>query len=368
MTTGFFWDEKCFWHAGGAYALTLPLGEFVQPLAAGGLPENPETKRRLKNLMSVSGIDRDLAMQSAPPATWGDLARVHPETFLKKFKETSDAGGGELGLRTPFLKGGFEIAALSAGLAKEALAQVLDGTLDNAYSLSRPPGHHCLPDWPNGFCLLNNIAIAIEAAIASGAAARFAVVDWDVHHGNGTEAIFYDRDDVLTISIHEEHNYPLDTGDIADRGVGQGAGFNMNVPLPPGAGHATYLEVIDRIVTPALLDYAPDVIIVACGFDAGTFDPLAHMLCTADTYRQMTARMMEVADQTCDGKLVLVHEGGYSEAYVPFCGHAVLEQLSGSANTAPDPMADTVAQRQPNARQRAFFSDLITDMAETLLG
>ena len=99
MTTGFFWDEKCFWHAGGAYALTLPLGEFVQPLAAGGLPENPETKRRLKNLMSVSGIDRDLAMQSAPPATWGDLARVHPETFLKKFKETSDAGGGELGAR-----------------------------------------------------------------------------------------------------------------------------------------------------------------------------------------------------------------------------------------------------------------------------
>ncbi|MEZ5716492.1 MAG: class II histone deacetylase, partial [Paracoccaceae bacterium] len=140
MATGFFWDEKCFWHGGGAYALTLPLGGFVQPLAAGGLPENPETKRRLKNLMAVSGIEADLAMQSAAPATWSDMARIHPESFLTKFKETSDAGGGELGLRTPFLQGGFEIAALSAGLAKEALAQVLDGTLDNAYSLSRPPG------------------------------------------------------------------------------------------------------------------------------------------------------------------------------------------------------------------------------------
>jgi acetoin utilization deacetylase AcuC-like enzyme len=368
MTTGFFWDEKCFWHGGGAYALTLPLGGFVQPLAAGGLPENPETKRRLKNLMDVSGLSGDLAMQSAPPATWEDLARVHPEDFLTRFKETSDTGGGELGLRTPFLKGGFEIAALSAGLAKSALAQVLSGEIANAYALSRPPGHHCLPDWPNGFCLLNNIAIAIEAAIATGQAKRFAVVDWDVHHGNGTEAIFYDRDDVLTISIHEEHNYPLDTGDITDRGKGAGLGHNMNIPLPPGAGHATYLEVIDRLVTPALTAYKPDVIIIACGLDAGIFDPLAHMLCTAETYREMTARMMQAADQLCGGKLLLVHEGGYSEAYVPFCGHAILEQLSGSPHAAPDPMADTVAIRQPNARQQAFFSDLITEMAETFSG
>ncbi len=367
MATGFFWDEKCFWHAGGAYALTLPLGDYVQPLAAGGLPENPETKRRLKNLMEVSGIVADLEMQSAKPATWSDLARVHPESFLTKFKETSDAGGGELGLRTPFLKGGFEIAALSAGLAKEALAQVLDGTLDNAYALSRPPGHHCLPDWPNGFCLLNNIAIAIEAAIAANQATRFAVVDWDVHHGNGTEAIFYDRDDVLTISIHQEHNYPLDTGDAGDRGTGRGTGHNLNIPLPPGCGHTTYLDVIDRIVTPALRDFGPDVIIVACGFDASAFDPLAHMLCTADTYRQMTARMMEAAAQLCDGHLVLVHEGGYSEAYVPFCGHAILEQLSGSPHKAPDPMAETVATRQPNARQRAFYSALIDEMADRLL-
>jgi acetoin utilization deacetylase AcuC-like enzyme len=367
MTTGFFWDEKCFWHGGGAYALTLPLGGLVQPLASGGLPENPETKRRLKNLMEVTGIINDLSVQSAAPASWADLTRVHPDAFLHKFKETSDAGGGELGLRTPFLKGGYEIAALSAGLAKEALSQVLSGRLDNAYALSRPPGHHCLPDWPNGFCLLANIAIAIESAIAAGQATRFAVVDWDVHHGNGTEAIFYDRDDVLTISVHEEYNYPLDTGDITDRGIGAGEGCNMNIPLPPGAGHATYLEVMERLVVPALHRFQPDVIIIACGFDAGTFDPLAHMLCTAETYRNMTAQMMQAADALCDGKLVMVHEGGYSEAYVPFCGHAVLEQLSGSSRAAPDPMAETVAKRQPNARQQAFFSEVIDDMVQELL-
>lgn len=367
MATGFFWDEKCFWHGGGNYALTLPLGDFVQPLAAGGLPENPETKRRLKNLMEVSGLISELAVQSAEPAAWHDLTRVHPESFLQKFKETSDAGGGEIGLRTPFLKGGFEIAALSAGLAKEALSQVLDGRLDNAYALSRPPGHHCLPDWPNGFCLLANIAIAIEAAIAAGQATRFAVVDWDVHHGNGTEAIFYDRDDVLTISIHQEHNYPLDSGDITERGTGAGDGYNMNVPLPPGAGYTTYIDVIERIVQPALAEFRPDVIIVACGFDASAFDPLARMLATADTFRAMTAQMMQSAKHLCEGKLLLVHEGGYSEAYVPFCGHAVLEELADATAHVPDPMAATLIKRQPSARMQAFLDDLVTDMADQLL-
>jgi acetoin utilization deacetylase AcuC-like enzyme len=108
--------------------------------------------------------------------------------------------------------------------------------VENAYALSRPPGHHCLPDFPNGFCLLNNIAIAVEAAMAEGLSQRVAVIDWDVHHGNGTEAIFYDRDDVLTISIHQERNYPQDSGDFEDRGSDAGEGYNLNIPLPPGAG------------------------------------------------------------------------------------------------------------------------------------
>lgn len=361
--TGFYWDERCFWHAGGNYALTLPLGGLVQPLAAGGLPESPETKRRLRNLMEVTGITADLVMTSAPPASRADLERIHPASYLDEFKSMSDAGGGELGLRTPFAKDGYEIAALSAGLAKQALLDVMEGTVTNAYALSRPPGHHCLPDWPNGFCLMANIAIAIEAAQAAGHARRVAVIDWDVHHGNGTEHIYYDRDDVLTISIHQEKNYPLDTGDVADRGRGKGDGFNMNIPLPPGVGHVGYLEVMDRIVLPALDRFAPDVIIVACGFDAGIFDPIARMLCTAETFGEMTTRVMEAAERLCDGRLLLVHEGGYSEAYVPFCGHRVLEELSGSSHKAPDPMAPTVAARQPNARFDAFISGLIGEMA-----
>lgn len=367
MTTAFFWDERCFWHGGGNYALTLPVGGFVQPLPA-GLPENPETKRRLKNLAEVSGLWHEMRTGSAAPASEEELRRVHPARYLADFKAASDAGGGELGLRTPFGPGGYEIAALSAGLATSALAQVMAGRLDNAYALSRPPGHHCLPDWPNGFCLLANIAIAVQAARAEGRAARIAVVDWDVHHGNGTEAIFLDDPDVLTVSLHQEWNYPLDTGAADVRGEGTAFGTNINIPLPPGLGHRGYLAAFDRIVMPALHRFRPDAIVVACGYDASAFDPLGRMLATTETFRQMTARVKQAAADLCDGRLVLVHEGGYSEVHVPFCGHAVLEDLTGSTIRVADPMARTLERRQPNARFDAFADAWIDDLARFFAG
>jgi acetoin utilization deacetylase AcuC-like enzyme len=196
---------------------------------------------------------------------------------------------------------------------------------------------------------------------------RIAVVDWDVHHGNGTEAVFYDRDDVLTISLHQERNYPMDTGDCEDRGAGAGFGANINIPLPPGSGHSNYIEVIERLVIPALQAYGPDAIIVACGYDAAAVDPLSRTLATAETFRQMTQLMMEAAHDLCEGRLTLVHEGGYSEVYVPFCGHGVLQELSRSAVCAPDPMAQTLAQRQPSARFDNFVSTLIDEMENLFL-
>lgn len=362
MTTAFYSDERCFWHGGGNYAFTLPVSGLVQPLAA-GLPENPETKRRLLNLITVTGLSDHLSLRKAEPATWEEMARVHPEPYLTAFKAMSDAGGGELGLRAPFGKGGFEIAALSAGLARAALADVLTGAARNAYALSRPPGHHCLPDWPNGFCLLNNIGIAIRAMQAEGLVRRVAVVDWDVHHGNGTEAVFWEDADVLTISLHQDRNYPLDTGGVEARGTGPGFGANLNLPLPPGTGHTGYLEAMQRIVLPALHRFRPEVIVVACGYDAAAVDPLGRMLATAETFRALTQAVMTAASELCADRLVLVHEGGYSEVYVPFCGHAVLEELSGSTVTAPDPLAETLRQRQPDARFDAFVSGWIEDLA-----
>jgi acetoin utilization deacetylase AcuC-like enzyme len=364
MTTGFFWDESCFWHGGGNFAGMLPVGGLVQP--GGGLPESPETKRRLKNLIEVSGLAKELAMSGADPASREDLLRVHPASYLDAFKALSDDQGGDLGLRTPFGPGGFEIAAMSAGLAKAALLSVLKGQLSNAYALSRPPGHHCLPDWPNGFCLLSNIGIAIRAAQAEGLATRVAVLDWDVHHGNGTEAVFYEDPDVLTLSLHQERNYPLDTGDPEDRGKGEGLGANINVPLPPGTGHKGYLTAIERIALPAMRAHRPDVIVVACGFDAGANDPLGRMLATAETFRAMTAQVMDLAREVCEGRVVMVHEGGYSETYVPFCGHAVLEEMSGSAIRATDPLAATLAARQPGHGFDAFVDDWLEDVVSRM--
>ena len=366
MATGFFFDERTLWHAGGNYAFTLPIGGLVQPMATGGLPESPETKRRLKNLMDVTGLTRELDLRSAPEATREALLRVHPASYLDRFKEMSDNGGGEIGPRVPFSQGGYEIAALSAGLTMAAVEAVATGDLENAYALSRPPGHHCLPEFPNGFCLMANIAIAIEHARARGLVNRVVVLDWDVHHGNGTEGIFYDRDDVFSISIHQEGNYPLDTGAFADRGAGAGLGFNLNLPMPAGTGHTAYLHLMDRIVLPRLEAYKPEMIIVACGFDASVIDPLARMLATADTFRQLTLRIKDCARRICGGKLVLAHEGGYSEAYVPFCGHATLEALSGSQTVAPDPFARAFDIRQPSPRFDAFLRATIDEMAAEL--
>jgi acetoin utilization deacetylase AcuC-like enzyme len=362
--TAFYWDEYCFWHSGGNYASVAPVGGLVQPLAAGGLPESPETKRRLKSLMDVTGLIADLDCPLVAPANEEDLRRIHPVDYLDAFKALCATGGGEFSQGTPFGPDSFNIAALSAGLVKGAMFEVLNGALRNAYALSRPPGHHCLPSEPMGFCLLANIAIAIEAAIAEKKAQRFAVVDWDVHHGNGTEAIFIERDDVLTISLHQENNYPRDTGMVQTQGFGAGEGFNINIPLMPGGGHDSYLYAFERIVTPALRRFSPDAIIVACGFDASGLDPLSRMLASAATYRILTERTMALAGDLCGGRLVLAHEGGYSEVYVPFCGHAVIQTLAGSSIDAPDPFDTRLKAHQPNARFQALQRELIDEFAD----
>ncbi|WP_034492969.1 class II histone deacetylase [Afifella pfennigii] len=364
--TAFLLDESCFWHGGGNYAFLAPVGGLVQPIQ-GGLPESPESKRRLKNLLERTGLLAELVTRSAAPAHEEMLRRVHDGAYLKEFKRLSDAGGGELGERTPFGPGGYEIAALSAGLAVEALRMVLAAEAHNAYALCRPPGHHCLPAHPMGFCLMANIAIAVETALAERRAERIAIVDWDVHHGNGTEAIFWERGDVLTISLHQENNYPRPSGGVEARGAGAGEDYNINVPLLPGGGHDAYLYAFERIVQPALARFRPDAIVVAAGFDASGVDPLGRMLAFGATFKEMTRMLMQSARELCGGRLAFAHEGGYSELHVPFCAHQVLEELSHSTIHAPDPLESRIGGQQPTRRQIAFQRGLINEMAEFFL-
>jgi acetoin utilization deacetylase AcuC-like enzyme len=366
VATGFYFDEHCLWHTTGEHMLILPPGGFVQPPSGAGHAEGPETKRRLKNLVEVSGLGRHLDWRGAAPVTRDQMLRIHTPAYLDLFQSLSDAGGGNAGHYSPFGHGSFEIAAKSAGLVQEAVRDVFEGRLDNAYVLSRPPGHHCLADGSMGFCLLANIPIALESLRAAHGPLRIAVVDWDVHHGNGTEALYYDRADTLTISLHQERCFPADTGAAEDRGRGAGLGANLNVPLVPGGGHQAYLDAFDLLVAPALRAFQPQMIVVASGLDANSFDPLARMQAHSETFRAMATRILALARDLCGGRLVAAHEGGYSEAYVPFCGLAVLEAFSGQRTKVYDPFLDELVVQQPVADVVAFQRQRLERQAQSL--
>jgi acetoin utilization deacetylase AcuC-like enzyme len=346
MPTAFFFDERCLWHSTGEHVIIAPVGGYVQPPSGTGHAENPETKRRLKNLVEVSGLGDRLNWRKAAPVSRADMERIHTPEYLNDFKALSNDRGSDKNF-TPFRHGSFEIAALSAGLVKRAVSDVWHRHVENAYVVSRPPGHHCLPDAAMGFCFLANIPLALEALRAEVGPVRAAVVDWDVHHGNGTEACFYDRDDTLTISLHQENCFPPDTGHAADRGRGKGAGFNLNIPLLPGGGHQAYMDAFDLLVTPALRAFRPEIIVVASGLDASAFDPLARMLAHSETFRVMAGKIKALAEELCDGRLLAAHEGGYSDGYVPFCGLAVIETFAGHRTPVEDPFLTVLAGQQP---------------------
>ena len=362
--TGFFHDEHCLWHSTqGLFSLVLPVGSWVQPPASAGLAESPESKRRAVSLLQVSGLSNKIEMTSAPEATESNLAKVHSKKYLASFKELSDNGGGELGVFAPFGPGSYEIAKKSAGLAIQAIDSVMSGKLKNAYSMSRPPGHHCLPDTPMGFCLLANIAIAIEVAREKHSLERVVVLDWDVHHGNGTQEIFYDRSDVLTISIHQEGSFPPGYAGHDDLGKGNGYGFNINIPLLPGGGHQAYLRAMERIVLPAINRHKPDLIVVASGYDAGGFDPLGRMILHSESYRALTELAKKAAYDHCDDRLVVVHEGCYSEAHVPFCTLSVMESLAEERTAVVDPSLEIMQSWQPNSRFNGLQNELLEEIA-----
>ena len=329
MATGYVWHELYGWHDTGSNAGLLPGDSSLnQPYFHF---ESPESKQRFASLVEVSGLAQHLVRLEPRPVTDEDILRCHTREYLDRLiRESEQPRGGDAGDGTsPFGHRGLDIARLAAGGTVAALAAVLNGDVTNAYALVRPPGHHARPETGMGFCMLGNASIAVAKARAEQPGLRVVVVDWDVHHGNGTQAIFWEDPDVLAISLHQDGLFPADSGHITERGDGPGAGFTINVPLPAGTGNGGYLHVLTEVVVPAVKRHGPDVIVIPSGFDASCFDPLGRMAVTADGYRAMTRIMMDLADEVCEGRLVLTHEGGYSPVYVPLCGVSVLSELSG---------------------------------------
>ena len=327
MATGYVYHEIFGWHDTGTFVGDMPSdpGAGLQPFLN---YENAETKRRIHELIVVSGLIEDLVRIAPRPATEAELSLVHTKEHIERIKrESATRLGGDGGdLTTPFARGGYEIAALAAGGAIELFNAVLDGRVNNGYALIRPPGHHAISERGMGYCIFSNLAVAVAAArSARGGKLRVVTVDWDVHHGNGTESIFLDDSETLTISLHQDRLYPHDTGDLDVVGVGT----NINIPLPPGTGLGGYYHAFDEVVIPAIRRFQPDIIAVASGFDSAYLDPLGRMMITAEGYRQLTAKLMKIADEVCGGKLMMTHEGGYNAVYAPFCGLFVLQELSG---------------------------------------
>ena len=335
MATGLVWHELYMWHDTGTAAWVMPPGLTVEPFRH---IESPEGKRRLRNLVEVSGLLDHLVQLKPRPATEAEVLRLHTYEYLERIKQMSAERGGDAGEVTPFGPGSYEIALLAAGGCMAAVDAVLDGKVDNAYALVRPPGHHAERDLGRGFCIFGNTALAALHARQARGLSRVAIVDWDVHHGNGTEHAFYEDPSVLTISIHQDNNFPAHSGAITDVGSGAGEGTNINVPLPAGSGVGAYVATFERVVAPALRAFRPELVLVASGLDASAMDPLASMMMTSEGYRTLTRIMLAVADEVCGGRLVACHEGGYSPAYVPYCGLAIIEEMAGVRTGLEDPL------------------------------
>lgn len=338
MTTGYVWQSIYGWHDTGSAA-----GLFGAAPLSGIQPgqhfEHPDTKRRVHELVESSGLLADLVRLDPVPVEPEQVLRVHDESYVEWLSVASAAGGGALGGQgsSPFGRDSFEIALLAAGGTMAAALAVLRGVVDNAYALVRPPGHHATRTHGMGFCLLNNLAITAAELLQAEEVDRIAVVDFDVHHGNGTQAIFYDDPRVLTISVHQDNNYPANSGNLAENGEGEGKGTALNIPLPPGSGNGAYQAAFSRVVLAALEQHEPDIIMVAAGYDAGGGDPLGRQMVSSSTYRWMARMLVDAAWELCDGRLVVSHEGGYDPNTVPFHTLAVLESLSGVRTDVVDP-------------------------------
>jgi len=282
---------------------------FVQHRAPSGHPERPARAEAIRDALVAAGI-ASRGTQVAPRiATDGELLAVHDPTYLAQLEKVVPGRTGWLDADTYYSPGTWDAARTAAGAACQLAGDVMAGALTEAIAVVRPPGHHATRDTAMGFCLFNNVAAAAAAARAHGAA-RVAIVDWDVHHGNGTQDIFWDDPNVLYTSVHQFPYYP-GTGAPSEIGGAAAIGATVNVGLPSGASDTDYAAVFDHVFVPKLLAFKPDLVLVSAGFDAFVHDPLAGMRVTTAGFAAMARRLRAVAEQCAGGRIVAVLEGGY---------------------------------------------------------
>ena len=325
-------------------------------------PTHPERRERLQYTMDQleeEGLlgDPDVVLTEPEPATWEEIERVHTPAYMDQLRSMSTAGEGMLSVDTYVSEHTWESAALAAGGVMAALDRVATGDHGSAFVMSRPGGHHAFADHGHGFCFLNNTAVGLRHAQATGDVDRVLIWDWDAHHGDGTQSIFYDDPSVLVLSTHQsgETLFP-GTGAVDEVGAGAGEGYNVNVPLPRKTGDEAYLEVVEEVFEPVTRQFDPDLLFIEAGQDNHFTDPITDLGVTASGYAALMERAVSTAVALDDTPVVASLAGGYAiEAGLPYTNLAVFAALLGY---------DTSAIREPSVYGPPPASPSVTDVID----
>jgi len=313
----------------------------------GGHPEGPDRATQIVTYLRSLDLWTDLTVVPPRPATADDVLLVHTEALVDRVRRIAESGGGEMDHETPVSARSYEIALLAVGGVLTALEQWGQGRVP--FALVRPPGHHATPDRSMGFCLFNNVAIAARKLLAQGME-RVAIVDWDVHHGNGTQAAFYDEPRVLFCSLHQWPLYP-GSGWFNECGEGDGEGFTVDIPMPPASRDGDYLRAFEQVVEPIVDQFAPQAVLVSAGFDPHADEPLASLRLSEDGFAAMALRLLTLAQRRAEGRLALVLEGGYDRPATNRSVAAVLAALISEQAPAVGPAGEAGRAAIDHARE-----------------
>jgi len=318
-------------------------------------PEGPDRLVAIDGMLSDFHLKDSLADIPPRDATFEQLAWIHEQHYIRRIEQTQESSFTVLDPDTSATSDSYAAALRAAGGTIAAAEAVLSGSYPAAFAFVRPPGHHAEADRAMGFCLFNNVAIAAMYALRRHNLKRVLIVDWDVHHGNGTMHSFYESDEVLYFSVHQYPHYP-GTGRIDEIGRGAGQGFTVNVPLCGGQGDAAYLYLFREILLPVAREYAPQLILVSAGFDTHRKDPLAGMQLSGEAYGRMAAILQELSEDCCPGRLAFTLEGGYDHAALSEGVAAVLASLirgrnAGRETELEEAAADTVGAEASQVTQ-----------------
>ena len=305
----------------------------------GGHVENAGRLEAIISHLEQTGLRQQLTPVKPRSASVEEISLVHDKQYISHIQDVAQKGGGWLDPDTVTSADSYQAAIYAAGGVIKATEAVMNGEVGGAFALVRPPGHHATSRRAMGFCLFNNVAIAAKYALAKYKLERILIIDFDVHHGNGTQGTFYDDPQVLYLSTHEYPFYP-GTGGIEETGDGAGKGTTINIPLPAGCGDAEYLSAFEQIVTPAARRFNPGLILVSAGYDTHWADGLALMQASVTGFAQMARIIKGLADELCSGRLVFTLEGGYNLTALAASVKATFDVLLGNANIE-DPLGQS---------------------------